>query len=136
MMGLNPEPEYLTFKEPKNRFQGTNFARPCSLAGRYDHLIPTRFLAPIDCLKIPAQVCCGSQIDSRNCYLVTMHYKLHHEYGTSHPPRSIYIVQNSTRIRVQYIFVINTLLYIHPKVSLLPMILLSFCFFLKFTFFP
>jgi hypothetical protein len=27
----------------------------CSLAGRYDNPIPTRFLAPIDCLKIPAQ---------------------------------------------------------------------------------
>jgi hypothetical protein len=26
----------------------------CSLAGRYDNPIPTRFLAPIDCLKIPA----------------------------------------------------------------------------------
>ncbi len=26
-----------------------------SLAGRYDDPIPTRFLAPIDCLKIPAQ---------------------------------------------------------------------------------
>jgi hypothetical protein len=44
------------FKEPKNRFQGTNSARLCSLAGRYDNPIPTRFLAPIDCLKISAQV--------------------------------------------------------------------------------
>ncbi len=26
----------------------------CSLAGRYDNPIPTRFLAPIDCLKMPA----------------------------------------------------------------------------------
>jgi hypothetical protein len=25
-----------------------------SLAGRYDNTIPPRFLAPIDCLKIPA----------------------------------------------------------------------------------
>jgi hypothetical protein len=31
-----------------------NSARLCSLAGRYDYPIPTRFLAPIDCLKIPA----------------------------------------------------------------------------------
>ncbi len=30
-------------------------ARLCSLAGRYDNPIPTRFLAPIDCYKIPAQ---------------------------------------------------------------------------------
>jgi hypothetical protein len=49
-----PEPEFFNFlKEPKNLFQGTNSARLCSLAGRYDNPIPTRFLAPIDCLKIP-----------------------------------------------------------------------------------
>jgi hypothetical protein len=29
------------------------------MAGQYDNPIPTRFLAPIDCLKIPAQ---GSQL--------------------------------------------------------------------------
>jgi hypothetical protein len=39
-------PNFLTFKEPKNRFQGTNSARLCSLTGRYDNPIPTRFLAP------------------------------------------------------------------------------------------
>jgi hypothetical protein len=27
------------------------------LAGGYDNPIPTRFLAPIDCLQIPAQYC-------------------------------------------------------------------------------
>jgi hypothetical protein len=31
-----------------------NSASLSSLAGRYDNPIPTRFLAPIDCLKIPA----------------------------------------------------------------------------------
>jgi hypothetical protein len=45
-----------TFKEPKNLFQGTDSARLCSLAGRYDHPIASRFLAPIDCLKIQAQI--------------------------------------------------------------------------------
>jgi hypothetical protein len=40
--------------EPRNRFQWMNSASLCSLAGRYDNPIPTRFLAPIDCLKIPA----------------------------------------------------------------------------------
>jgi hypothetical protein len=45
---------FLSFKEPKNRFQGTNSARLCSVAGRYDNPIPTRILAPINCLKIPA----------------------------------------------------------------------------------
>jgi hypothetical protein len=44
------------FKEPKYRFQGIDAFR-CSLAGRYDNPIPTRFLAHIDCLKIPAQLC-------------------------------------------------------------------------------
>ncbi len=32
-----------------------NSASLCSLAGRYNNPIPTRFLAPIGCLKIPAQ---------------------------------------------------------------------------------
>ncbi len=42
------------FMEPRNLFRGMNSASLCSLAGRYDNPIPTRFLAPIDCLKIPA----------------------------------------------------------------------------------
>jgi hypothetical protein len=42
--------------KPRNRFQGMNSASLCSLAGRYDNPIPTRFLAPIDCLKSPALV--------------------------------------------------------------------------------
>jgi hypothetical protein len=33
-----------------------NSASLCSLEGRYDSPIPTWFLAPIDCLKILAQV--------------------------------------------------------------------------------
>jgi hypothetical protein len=49
-----PEPEILSFKEPRNRFHGMNSASLFSLAGRYDSHIPTRFQAPIDCLKIPA----------------------------------------------------------------------------------
>ncbi len=51
------EPVFSTFMEPRNRFQGMNSASLCSVAGRYDNPIPTRFLAPIDCLKIPAQAC-------------------------------------------------------------------------------
>jgi hypothetical protein len=42
--------------EPKKRFQGINSASLFSLAGRFDNPIPTRFLAPIDCLKIQAQL--------------------------------------------------------------------------------
>jgi hypothetical protein len=51
---VEQSPNFYTFKESKNRFQGTNSARLCSLSGRYDNPIPTRFLAPKDCLKIPA----------------------------------------------------------------------------------
>ncbi len=44
------------FMGPRNWFQGMNSASLCSLAGRYDNLIPTRChcLVPIDFLKIPA----------------------------------------------------------------------------------
>jgi hypothetical protein len=51
------EPEFLTFKEPRNRFQGINSASLCSLTGRYDNPNPTLFLTPIDCLKIPEPEC-------------------------------------------------------------------------------
>ncbi len=53
---LDQRPDFLTLKEPKNRFQGTKSARLCTLACRYDNPIPIRFLLPTDCLKIPAQV--------------------------------------------------------------------------------
>ncbi len=46
---------FKTFMKPRNRFQGIISAILCSLEGRYDNPIPTRFLASIDCLKIPAQ---------------------------------------------------------------------------------
>jgi hypothetical protein len=42
--------------KPRNRFHGIYSASLCSLARRYDNPIPTRFLTPIDCLKIPAQL--------------------------------------------------------------------------------
>ncbi len=38
------------------RSPGIDSASLCSLADRYDNLIPTRFLAPIDCSKIPALI--------------------------------------------------------------------------------
>ncbi len=34
------------------------------MAGRYDNPIPTRFLAPIDCFKIPARYAARLGIDS------------------------------------------------------------------------
>jgi hypothetical protein len=52
--------------ELRNRIQGMHSASLCSLAGRYDNPIPTRFLAPIDCLKIPALEISQRGDDSRN----------------------------------------------------------------------
>jgi hypothetical protein len=46
---------FLNLMETRNRCPGINSASLCSLAGRYDNPIPTRCLAPIDFLKIPAQ---------------------------------------------------------------------------------
>jgi hypothetical protein len=51
---MQPEPNFETSKEPRNRFHGINSASLCSLAGPYDNPIPTWFLAPLDCFKIPA----------------------------------------------------------------------------------
>jgi hypothetical protein len=45
--------------EPRNRCQGINSVSLCSLAGRYDNPIPSRCLAPIEFLKIPALVPVG-----------------------------------------------------------------------------
>ncbi len=43
----NQSPNFLTFKEPRNRFQGINSASLWILAGQYDNPIPSRFLAPM-----------------------------------------------------------------------------------------
>ncbi len=51
-----PRNQFRQPMQPCNRSQGMNSASLCSLAGRYDNPIPTRFLAPIDCLKILALV--------------------------------------------------------------------------------
>jgi hypothetical protein len=42
----------------------------CKLAGRYDNPIPTRFLACIDCLKIPALVYPYFQYLCINCTII------------------------------------------------------------------
>ncbi len=54
-LSRDQSPNFYTFMEPRNRFQRINSASLCILKGRYDNPISTRFLAPIDCLKIPAQ---------------------------------------------------------------------------------
>jgi hypothetical protein len=78
---------------PRNEFRHL-----CSLAGRYDNPIPTRFLAPIDCLKIPALSACqlmplqGQQeryVRLRNTNVMLRHVlknvKLALEYGEASP---------------------------------------------------
>ncbi len=44
------------FMGPQNWYQGMNSVSLCSLAGRYENPIPPWCLAPIDFLKIPAQI--------------------------------------------------------------------------------
>ncbi len=56
MVISDQSPNFQTFQEPKNRFQGTNSTRLHSLVGQYDNPVPTRFLAPVDCIKIPTQL--------------------------------------------------------------------------------
>ncbi len=48
------EPVFPNFSVAQESIQGINSAGLCSLAGRYDNPTSTRFLAPTDCLKIPA----------------------------------------------------------------------------------
>jgi hypothetical protein len=45
-MTAEQSPYFKTFMEPRNNFQEMKSASLCSLAGRYDNTIPTRFLAP------------------------------------------------------------------------------------------
>ncbi len=52
---IGSETLFLNFNEPRNRFQGIDFASQCSLAGRYDNLNTARILDLIDYFSIPAQ---------------------------------------------------------------------------------
>ncbi len=53
MIAAETEAVFYNFKKPRNWFQGIDSYSLCSLAVRYDNPIPTRFLTPIDCSKIP-----------------------------------------------------------------------------------
>jgi hypothetical protein len=72
---VHTEPEFFTFREPKNRFQWINSACPCSLGGRYDNPLPSRFLVPVDCLKIPAQ--CTGCMYITGCTFVLFNTKIY-----------------------------------------------------------
>jgi hypothetical protein len=49
------EPVFLNVYGAQESIPRNEFRQPMySLVGRYDNPIPPRFLAPIDCLKIPA----------------------------------------------------------------------------------
>ena len=49
-----PGPEFSNIQGAQESIPRNHSASLCSLAGRYGNPIPTLFLAPIDCLKIPA----------------------------------------------------------------------------------
>jgi hypothetical protein len=55
---LNIQPNHVSRARICQRFRSPRIdsASLCILAGRYDNPLPTRFLAPIECLKIPARV--------------------------------------------------------------------------------
>ncbi len=57
------------FKEPNNRFKES--IPPAYIAWRagYDNPIPIRFLAPIHCLQIPAQVTRGGFLENLLLFL-------------------------------------------------------------------
>jgi hypothetical protein len=56
MSWKGPEPVFLNVYGAQESIPRNEFASLCSQAGRYDNPIPPRFLAPIDSLKIPAQL--------------------------------------------------------------------------------
>jgi hypothetical protein len=68
----------------RNRFQGMDSASLCNL-GQYDNHIPTCFLAPIDCNKIPAHQLLKMDLvrlkeTSKFVYLsITVKYRIYHE---------------------------------------------------------
>jgi hypothetical protein len=67
-----------------------NSAILCSLACRYDNPFPPRFLAPIDCLKIPAQLFITKKpeekyTDRLNGPTFDLTYRGHEEGEPAHP---------------------------------------------------
>jgi hypothetical protein len=52
----NSKPVFLNVYGAPESIPRNEFRQLCSLAGRYDNTLPPWFLAPIDSLKIPAQV--------------------------------------------------------------------------------
>jgi hypothetical protein len=55
MDNCESEPVFLNVYGAQESIPRKDSASLRSLAGRYDNLIPSRFLAHIDCLNIPAQ---------------------------------------------------------------------------------
>ncbi len=81
-----PEPEFLKFYGAQESILRKEFRQPIgSLAGRYNNPIPPRYLALIDCLKIPAQLMCD-----RDGALYSVHATLYGKnvstYHTTIPP--------------------------------------------------
>jgi hypothetical protein len=60
---------FYTFKEPRNRFRQPKY----SLWGLCDKYIPTRFLAPIDCSKIPGLELSKNHVFLEMCWMSFSH---------------------------------------------------------------
>ncbi len=92
-------PNFLTFKEPKNRFQGTNSAR------WYENLIPTRFLAPKDCLKNPALGSPEKHVPPRSRRIISGFLRhMHVFYSTTGPPRPLQKMYHKAVYRGKILF--------------------------------
>ncbi len=93
--------------EPRNRFLGTDSAILCSLAGRYDNPIPIRFLAPIDCSRIPAQHSCHITFSVHLCFestVTTLHQQNATAYRGHRQNKRIVFRRNPLKIFLQLIF--------------------------------
>ncbi len=85
------------------RIQGIISASLCSLTGRYDNPIPTRFLSPLDRYKIPAQLVKDGDNDSNSSMQQSSNI---HE--TNRPNKNVAVARsrqdrdiNKPRIRLQ-----------------------------------
>jgi hypothetical protein len=73
------------------RSSGINSASPCPLAGWYDNPIPTRFLAPIDCSKIPAQLYTSNDSPHPRFVSFSLIYRLYCSRMVSRKRRHLFV---------------------------------------------
>jgi hypothetical protein len=96
-------PNFQTFKEPKNRFQGINSASLCSLADWYDNPIPNRFLAP----PPPPIDWCVAQLVARRLAVRQAWVRISARHPSGGPLLSGSDEYNRKRFSTSYILYIN-----------------------------